>query len=359
MATLMERAATVPVVGTALRVQRRYSLDAGNQLAGAIALFVFLALVPVLLLSIAALGFFLSEPAEQADLAAAMSAALPGLDQTLGEGGVQGFIDGIVERRGTVGTIGLITLIPTGLAATTAAMVATVTVFRAPFPKGAKSVLRKVAVFPLVGAIAIAAAATASVIGFVSLPGPVRFLVSFGATFTLDVLLFWTAYRLLSPGSRVHARDLLPGAVLAGAGWTALKLAGSAYIAGQVESANALYGAVGGTVALLLLLYLAGRLYLYGAELAAVRYERRAGPIPVPPESMSLARTDDPLPDGTYVTSPGGTPPRRRRPASAGATGLATDTDSAATRLDPRKVVAWLLGVLGLAAAYRILRALD
>jgi membrane protein len=356
------RLAKVPVVGGVLRMLDRYRLDAADQFAAAIGTFIFLALVPVLLLVIAAAGFILTDPADQIRVTEELARSIPGLGATLGgEDGTAGFVEGVVENRGALTGFGIIGVLLTAFRPINAAMTATVTVFRAPLPQGAGARGRQLLALLGLGAVAFAAAGTSTVVGFADLPTVLRLLVSVGATFALDVLLFWTAYTVLSPASRVRGPDLLPGALLGGVGWTALKVAGSAYVSNQVEEANALYGALGGVVALLLLLYLGARLYLYGAELNAVRYEKAHGPIPVAAGATSLARVDDPLPDGTYVTAPGGPPPRRRAAhvaAPAAATGLA-HVGEGGTGTDVRKVAGYAVAVVGVAAAYKVLRQLD
>jgi hypothetical protein len=108
----------------------------------------------------------------------------------------------------------------------------------------------------------------------------------------LDLLLFLAAYRMFSPTSELGIRRLLPGATLGAVGWAALKIAGAAYVSGQAEDANAIYGAFGGIIALLLLLYLAGRLYLYGAELTAVLAERDQGLL-ISPEVHGVPLADE------------------------------------------------------------------
>lgn len=350
------RLARLPVLGTVIRVLDRYRLDAADQFAAAIGLFGFLALVPVFLLAMAALGFVLADPDEQLRVAEALAETIPGLGATLGGGeGVEGFVETVVDRRGALTGIGIIGVLLTALRPVNAAMTATTTVFRAALPQGGQARVRQLAALVVLGVVALSAVGTSTVIGFVTLPTAMRVSVSVGATYLLDVLLFFTAYTVLSPGARVHGRALLPGALLAGAGWTLLKVAGSALVSNQIQSADALYGALGGVVALLLLLYLAGRLYLYGAELAAVRYERVHGPIPVPPGATALARIDDPLPDGTYVTSTGGAPRPRPVPARPATTARATSS----SRADVGRVAAYAVAVVGVAAAYRVLRELD
>jgi membrane protein len=348
-----ERLARRPAFAVLFRVLERYRLDAADQFAAAIGTFVFIALIPVFLLAIAIAGFVYAGEADQVALAEGLARSVPGLGATLGGGeGIDGFVQTIIDRRGAITLTGLVGVLLTALRPVNAAMVATLTVFRARLPKGARMRGRQVVAGLLLGAVALSAVGTATVIGFANLPSVVRYVVSFGATFALDVLLFWTAYTVLSPGSRVRGRALLPGALIAGAGWTLLKVAGSAYVSIQVETADALYGAVGGVVALLLLLYLAGRLYLYGAELAAVQYERRHGPIPLPAGTSSLARVDDPLPDGSYVTAPGVAPAHPRRTA-------AEPAPPAFRPADLRKVALLAAGAAGLGVLYRVMRGPD
>jgi membrane protein len=351
-----DRLARIPAFAVALRVLDRYRLDAAEQFAAAIGLFVFLALIPLFLLAIAIAGFVYAGEADQIALAEGLARTVPGLGATLGDGeGIDGFVQTIIDRRGALTLTALLGVLLTALRPVNAAMTASLTVFRATLPKGARLRLRQVSAGLMLALVALSAVATSTVIGFVGLPTSVRYLVSLGATFALDVLLFWTAYTVLAPGSRVRGRALLPGAVTAGALWTALKVGGSALVSAQVDNANALYGALGGVVALLLLLYLAGRLFLYGAELNAVLHERRYGPIPLPSGTSSLARIDDPLPDGTYVTAPGGEPRRRPRAAPA-----ATEVAPAGPGCpDARRVVVLAAGAAGLGLLYRVMRGSE
>jgi membrane protein len=274
-----DRIARTPVLGTAWTMQQRYRLDGADQFAGAIALFGFLSLLPLLLLLAAVAGFVWSDPQDQTRIALAMTDAVPGLQAALDatDAGAEGLIQGIVDNRGALAGFGAVSLLLTGLKVINSGMVATTMVFRAPLPTGVRGKLRQLLAMPVLGTLALAAAAGSSLVGWLDLPGWLATPAAFAVTFPLDLLLFLAAYRLFSPTSALGVRRLLPGAALGAVGWAALKIAGAAYVANQAEGANAVYGAFGGIIALLLLLYLAGRLYLYGAELTAVFAERERG----------------------------------------------------------------------------------
>jgi hypothetical protein len=92
----------------------------------------------------------------------------------------------------------------------------------------------------------------------------------------LDLVLFLVAYRALLR-RRHRWRDLLPGAIFGAIGWTLLKLVGTWYATVTVERSETVYGAFAATVGVLVLLYLAGRVFVYGAELNAVLIEERGG----------------------------------------------------------------------------------
>jgi membrane protein len=289
-----DRIESMPVLGTAWTMQQRYRLDGADQFAAAIALFGFISLVPLLLLAAAVAGFLWTDPDDQARVALAMTEAVPGLQAALeatGEG-PEGFIQGIVENRGALAGLGAVTLLLTGLKVINSGMVATTMVLRAPLPSGAKGKLRQVLALPVLGTLALAGAAASSLVGWLNLPGWLATPTAFVVTFPLDLLLFLAAYRLFAPTSELRLRRLLPGATLGAVGWAALKIAGAAYVSNQAEDANALYGAFGGIIALLLLLYLAGRLFLYGAELTAVFAERERGLL-ISPETHGVPIVDE------------------------------------------------------------------
>lgn len=265
-------------------VLQRYKLDAADQLAAAIGYFAFISFVPLLLLAVSAFGFIVSDPDRQVEVALALTQALPGFEDTVQQPDSQigQLIAGVVDARGTVGLVGAITLLLTGIKVVASIMTATRVVFRGQVLRGVMARLRAVGALGMLGivALAVVGGSSATTVATLSvLPASVAVVASFAITALFDTLLFLAAYKILSPTAALTWRQLLPGAVLAGIGWAALKVVSSTIVANQIDSANALYGALGSVFALLLLLYLAGRLYLYGAELSAVLAERRVGPL--------------------------------------------------------------------------------
>ncbi len=348
-----DRLATVPVVGTALAVQERYKQDAADQLAAAIGFFGFLSLFPLMILAVAAAGFVYGDPAEQERVATLITQSIPGFEATMGndDTAVSELVANVVENRAGIGLVGLATLLLTGLRVVNSAMTASTVVFRAAVPTGVGAKLHQLVVMVVLGLLAIAAVAASSMAGVTGevLPRWAAVLTALGISFVLDTLLFLASYRLLRGDALVSARDLLPGAILAAVGWTGLKVAGASYVGNQVEDANALYGALGGVIALLLLLYLAGRLYLYGAQLSAVLLERRAGPLEEFEEVGGGTDGADDDADGRAQTSrdrapeePGVDDPQDGRPRPPGRVPVAAsgaaggDPGSAAGRVRPQ-----------------------
>ena len=280
-----DRLYDVPVVGTALRVQDRYKEDAGDQFAGAIGFFGFLSLFPLILLALSVTGFVLADASDRqiTQVAQAIQDAIPGFSAALGGGegstGVGDALQTIIDNRETGGVVGLVLLLLSGLRVVNAAQTATLKIFRVDLTglSPVKQKVQQVVALVALGLLALAGTGAGSAIGLVTerdflgvmdVLGPVLVIA---VTFVLDVGLFLAAYRLFGTKDGPPVRILLPGAVLGGLGWTVLKLVGSTYVASQVSNASELYGALGGVIGLMLLLYLAGRLYVYGAELSAVR----------------------------------------------------------------------------------------
>ena len=356
------------------QVQQRYKLDAADQLAAAIAYFAFISFVPLLLLAVSVVGFVLTDPDAQLQVAMSLTRALPGFDETLDEpdSQVRALLEGVVAARGTVGLIGLGTLLLTGLKVLASLMTATRVVFRGELLIGVRARVRQVLAMLVLGVVAAAAVFAASLLPSGLLGGlhPVLgLLVSFSASFVLDVALFTIAYTVLSPSASLTMRQLLPGAVLAGFGWSVLKLVSGIFVANQIEGANALYGALGSVFALLLLLYLAGRLYLYGAELSAVLLERREGrtleqmhgPVELrPPPTEKLAALAERVRDhGGHAddgpSDPG--PDPETDPGPDPGTDAVPALEPGAART-PRPL-AVLLGAGALLAVWRLRRSLD
>jgi membrane protein len=279
---LKERLAEMPVIGTALAVNERYTEDLGNHLAASIAFFGFLSLFPLLLVALSVAGFVLAaDPGAQARLVDAVAEAVPGLEAAIGE-----TLEVVIESRGATGVVGFLLVLFAGLRVIDAGAIAVSRIFRVSTDGSVvKKKLRALGNLGLLGLLTIISTSAGALAGLVGgaaewLGAPDwlvagRVILAPALSFALDTLLFVVAYRVLVLVGGPSMRDLLPGALVAAAGWTALKVFGAAYVGNQAADWDGLYGALGGIIAAMLLLFMAARIFLYGAELNALRLEHR------------------------------------------------------------------------------------
>jgi uncharacterized BrkB/YihY/UPF0761 family membrane protein len=106
-----------------------------------------------------------------------------------------------------------------------------------------------------------------------------------------NVGLYVLGFRILTPKS-ITIDCLIPGAVLAGVGWTVLQYAGTLLVGHTLRHANAAYGYFGSVLGLISFLYLAAELSVYAAEVNVVRmrrlYPRSIAPPPLTPADSAV-----------------------------------------------------------------------
>jgi YihY family inner membrane protein len=273
---VLERIRDSRVVHTARSTGDRYAEDAGGYLAGAIAYFAFLSLFPLLLVALSVVGFVLAgDPALADDVSADVAGSVPGLESLIGDN-----LRAFERARAVTGLIGLAGLVWTGTGVAGACRNALRHVFREDrITSGVTLKAWLLGVTLGVGLLALVTTALSAVAAGWDTAGPVGILLRvLGAVVAvgLDLVLFLVAYRVLLR-RRHRWRDLLPGAIFGAIGWTLLKLVGTWYATVTVERSETVYGAFAATVGVLVLLYLAGRVFVYGAELNAVLIEERGG----------------------------------------------------------------------------------
>jgi YihY family inner membrane protein len=261
------------VVARVLEVNSRYGADGGGYLSAAMTYYGFLSLFPLILVALSVIGFVLAHnAAAQADWAAKIAGSVPGLGSLIGKN-----ISSVVAKRAGAGAIGVIGLLWSGTALVNASGYALSRIFRRPEVQGlVKQKVWSVSSTIGLGLVALIGVAIGGAVGGVhahSWAGVLLAIAAVIVTYALDCVLFLASYRVLTAGGGPPLRNLWPGALLAAAGWTALKVAGTWYAARTVANASQVYGTFGTVVGALALLYLASRLFLYGAELNVVLAE--------------------------------------------------------------------------------------
>lgn len=253
---------------------KRYRSDGGSWLAVVLSYYGFLSLFPLILVGAGLIGIFVArDPAARLEWTIRLIRYFPGLGDEIGEG-----LAAVARRSTGAGIFGLVGLAWAGLRAMEAASYALGVVFRRPALESTiKQKLRALGSTGLIGSMALVGIGLSAAVGGVEVSSPYLYGVrAVGVVLSLaaDFLVFLVAYRLLTPKPGPGFDRLWPGTLVAAGGWTVLKVVGSWYVAYATRSAGGTYGSFAAVVALLALLYLASRVFLYGAELNATLMEQ-------------------------------------------------------------------------------------
>ena len=251
-------------------VVKKFGDDRAGSLAALMAFYGFLALFPLLLLTVTVLGFIAQHnPDFQQRLVDSALSDFPVIGDQIKQN--------VKALHGTgLGlAVSLIGLAWGSLGFTQAAQHAMAQVWNVPgvdrpgfFPRLA----RGAAIIAVLGLGSVATTSFSGVGVFNSTDLAFRGLTLI-VTAILNVAIAAAAFRLLTPRP-VPSRDLVPGAVLVGVAWTVLQLIGGYLISQRLQQTSQVYGVFAIVLGLLFWLMLIAQISLYAAELNVVLARR-------------------------------------------------------------------------------------
>lgn len=314
MASIKERLAKIrerrPFIDHLLRMQEHYGAVKAGQQAGAVTYFAFLSFFPILALSFFAVGWVAKYYVSvQSDLESALDGIIPGL---VGDGEGQIQISTIEDSVATLGIIGLLLLLYSGLAWLSALRAALNVVFEVPAKDRLNFVfgkLRDLVTLVLLGLVLLISVAVAGLVGgfsgdllaWLNLSldfGWVVKLVTVVIGFGASMVLFFAIFQLLVR-PELPRRSLWSGAFLGALAFEVLKqLSGYLF---TMTTGNPAFQAFGIALILLVWINYFSRVVLYSAAFAytspsarAARPEPVAAPVAGPPSPALEVRVDDP-----------------------------------------------------------------
>jgi YihY family inner membrane protein len=269
-------------------VVRKFGDDRGGTLAASLSYSAFVAVFPLLLLFVTALGFVLGHNQDAED--AVMRSALVEFP-ILGDQLVRSLQP--LRGSGLALAVGLAGLAWGGFGVTQAAQHAMAEIWNVPGvkrPGFVTRLVRGVLVLVVGGLGLVATSALASVSTFTG-ELTVGSLAAGAASLVLNVALLLAAFRMTTVRT-VPTRQLLIGAVIGGVAWTVLQGVGGYLVGHQLRHANEIYGFFATVLGLMSWIFLGARVLLYAAE-ANVVLARRLWPrsLVQPPLTAADKRT--------------------------------------------------------------------
>lgn len=260
------------LVRTALDVQERVRETNGGATASATTVMFFVAIFPLLLVAIAALGFI---SAGDEDFATDVIENL-GLEGAAADN-MTSALETAQNSRRAASIVGIVGLLWSGLGVTTALSLAVRTPWQRKVP-GLKA--KALGLVWLLGGVVTFGGAVASGALLNRTPEVVPRVVTSAGLVALGLVLemaffLWTFWIL--GDRRAGWRALLPGAIIGAVGFEVLKVAGTVLVPRMVASSSSLYGPLGIVFAILAWLTFFSRLIVYCSAINAVRYEAENG----------------------------------------------------------------------------------
>jgi membrane protein len=253
-----------PPLAVPAAVVKKFGDDDGGDLAALIAYRAFFSLFPLLLLFTTVLGYVLSgNPDLRQEAVDSTLTQFPVIGEQIGSGSLEG--SGVALAIGIAGSLwagfGVVL-------ATEGALDRIWAVPRRDRPDFLSSRLRALVLLLVLGALTIVSTVASGLVGGGGgIVGPLGGVV---VSVALNLLVFGAVFMLLGDHP-APPRALLPGIVLAAAGWSALQLAGGYLVSHQIRDATPTYGAFAIVLGLLVWVYLGAMLTVFSAELNVVR----------------------------------------------------------------------------------------
>jgi membrane protein len=293
MPSVKERLAAVrerrPLIDHAVRMQEHYGSVKAGQQAGAVTYFAFLSFFPILALAFFLVGWIAKVyPDANENLTDALNGVMPGLVGT-NDGQIQ--IDDVQKAAATLGIVGALVLLYSGLGWLAAMRDALVVVFEVPAKEQPNFVfgkLRDLLTLVLIGVILLVSVAVAGFVGgfskdvldWVNLGEQLSWLVTL-LTVVLglgaNMLLFFAMFVLLAE-PRTPRRSLWSGALLGAIAFEALKQLSTVLF--KSTQGNPAFQAFGIALIVLVWINYFSRVVLYSAAWAHTsRAARAARPV--------------------------------------------------------------------------------
>ena len=260
------------VLAFVVAVARKFGDDRAGQLAALIAYYGFFSLFPLLLVFATAASFVIRQsPDLRQRLLDSVLEQFPVVGPQIGR-----TIDGSVHQLTASPialTVGIVGAVWTGTAVVTAAQRAMDDVWDVPRADrpGLLTRMVRASILLLVFGAAIALSTFLAGTGAeTGLPQIVLRAASIAGALLVFSAVVAFADRILTVAD-VSWRDVVPGAVVTGIGWTALLMIGRWFVERRIAQASAVYGFFATVIGLLTWLYLAAQMFLVGAEVNVVR----------------------------------------------------------------------------------------
>ena len=260
-----------PVFGFLVGVARKFSDDRAGNLAALVSYFGFFSLFPLLVALTSVLGFVLQDNEKLRDeIAFGAADKIPFIGATISEN--------VGELKGStiVIVVGLLGAIWAGLRVIDAIQNALNEVWDVPMAGRPKLVARRTSGLLALGLFAVGIAgsfAATALAGFLpDLPGGGKVVIGL-LTFLYNIAVFLLVFQVLSELDHRWG-ELLPGALVASAGWTLMQTFGVVYMTRVLADAKATYQGFGTVIALLSFLFLSSQIVILAAEVNVVRARR-------------------------------------------------------------------------------------
>lgn len=254
-------------VGLVFGVVKKFGDDNAGVLVSNLAFSAFGAIFPLLLLLVTILGLVLrGEPSVRTSILHSALAEFPVIGNQLGQN-----IHALQRGSALALGVALLALLWTSTGLAQAGLFTMAQIWNIPGPERPNYLRRLLRSVGFLAVLALSLIVTTTLASFGSFSGH-TLGAALGAelvAMAINVAQFLLAFRVTTPKA-VATRDLWPGAIAGGVGWTILQATGGYLVGHELRNQSQVYGTFALVLGLLAWVYMGVRLTVYSAELNAV-----------------------------------------------------------------------------------------